>query len=153
MRFLLIDRIVEIKSGQRARAIKNVAMSEDFLTYHFPSTPIMPGALIAESAVQLAGWIVREATDFELSGLVTAFERARFMQLVRPGDQLELDVKVVELDDSQARFSAIARCRGKKVASGRFRQRLVPTGDLEAIEGARRLFEILCTPLTAEANS
>ena len=39
----------------RGAFLKNVSMSEDFLNHHFPSTPIMPGALIAESVIQLAG--------------------------------------------------------------------------------------------------
>lgn len=153
MRFLLIDRILELESGKRARGIKNVTMTEDFLTHHFPDTPIMPGALIAEAAVQLAGWIIREATAFERSGITIAMDRARFQEMVRPGDQLELEVEVVEMNSETARFSAQVSCRGKRAASGRFLLKLVPTQDLETIEDARRLFQILRTPLSAGART
>ena len=44
MRFLLVDRILELERGRRAVGIKNVTMSEDFLAYHFPEMPIMPRA-------------------------------------------------------------------------------------------------------------
>jgi 3-hydroxyacyl-[acyl-carrier-protein] dehydratase len=150
VRFLLVDRILELESGKRARAIKNVAMTEDFLAHHFPDTPIMPGALMAEAAVQLAGWVIREATNFERSGLPIELERARFQELVRPGDQLEVEVKVLEMTDDEARFLASVTCRGRRAASGRFRLRLVPTRDLEAVEEARRMFQILRAPLTPE---
>lgn len=152
MRFILIDRILELESGKRARAIKNVSMTEDFLAFHFPDTPIMPGALMAEAAVQLAGWIIREATGFEKSGLAVEFDRAKFHELVRPGDQLELEVKVEEMNAETARFSAQMTCRGKRAAAGQFTLALVPTVDLESVEDAKRLFNVLRTSLDARAR-
>ena len=56
MRYLLIDHITEWKSGESIMGVKNVAMSEDFLEFHFPKNPIMPGILLLEGLVQLAGW-------------------------------------------------------------------------------------------------
>lgn len=153
MRFLLIDRILELESGKRARAIKNVSMTEDFLAHHFPDTPIMPGALMAEAAVQLAGWIIREATGFERSGLAVELDRAKFHEMVRPGDQLEISVEVEEMGTETAKFTAQMTCRGKRTASGRFTLALVPTRDLEQIEDAKRHFQILRTPLSAGART
>ena len=140
MRFLLVDRILELESGRCARGVKNVSMSEDFLNHHFPSTPIMPGALIAESVIQLAGWLVREATDFQKSGLASSLERASLFALVRPGDQLELEVKVVEMTIEAASFTSLVFCRGKRVAKGRFSMVLVPTVDLEPISTCANMF-------------
>jgi 3-hydroxymyristoyl/3-hydroxydecanoyl-(acyl carrier protein) dehydratase len=153
VRFILIDRILELESGKRARAIKNVSMTEDFLAFHFPDTPIMPGALMAEAAVQLAGWIIREATGFQKSGLPIEFDRAKFHELVRPGDQLELVVEVEQMGEETASFTAQMTCRGKRAASGRFVLKLVPTEDLEAIEDAKRMFNVLSTSLSARARS
>ena len=39
---------------KRASGIKNITMSEDFLTHALPQFPIDAGALITESLVQLA---------------------------------------------------------------------------------------------------
>ena len=36
MRYYLVDRISEWEVDKRIRGIKNVAMTEDFLQYHFP---------------------------------------------------------------------------------------------------------------------
>jgi 3-hydroxyacyl-[acyl-carrier-protein] dehydratase len=150
VRFLLVDRILEIERGQRALGVKNVSMTEDYLAHHFPDTPIMPGALIAESAIQLASWVVREASDFTRSGLASTVDRARFHEMVRPGDQLLVEVKVLEQDAEAARFSAVVTCRERRVASGRFRLDIVDTESLETREDARRLFAVLYQPLPAE---
>jgi 3-hydroxyacyl-[acyl-carrier-protein] dehydratase len=92
MRFLLIDSILELKTGARAVGVKNITMSEDFLADHFPDRPIMPGVLILESLVQLADWVVRDASDFEKIGVVVGFDRIKFRRVARPGDQLRLEV-------------------------------------------------------------
>jgi 3-hydroxyacyl-[acyl-carrier-protein] dehydratase len=42
MRFFLIDKITHWKPGVNGRAVKNIALSEDFFEDHFPLKPIMP---------------------------------------------------------------------------------------------------------------
>ena len=41
--FLLVDRILELQPGQRAKALKNVTINEAFFQGHYPNNPIMPG--------------------------------------------------------------------------------------------------------------
>ena len=53
--FLLIDRMLEIEPGVRARGLKNVTMNEPFFPGHFPHHPVMPGVLIIEALAQAAG--------------------------------------------------------------------------------------------------
>ena len=43
--FLLIDRVEDIGGYQSATGIKNVTMNEPHFQGHFPSKPIMPGAI------------------------------------------------------------------------------------------------------------
>jgi 3-hydroxyacyl-[acyl-carrier-protein] dehydratase len=143
LRFLLIDRIDELARGKSAVGVKNVTMSEDFLTLHFPDSPIMPGALIVEALVQLADWVVREATDFASVGLPLGFERARFHRIVRPGDQLRLAVEALEFGASTARFQGEASCAGRRVATSRFTLGLRAAEPLLAPEEARRLYATL----------
>ena len=61
MRFLLIDRIDEIRPGEFARGVKNVTMSEDFMQDHFPGFPVFPGTLIIEAMAQLGGYLAESA--------------------------------------------------------------------------------------------
>ena len=42
MRWIFVDRFLEIEKGKSAKAIKNVSMGEDHIHDHFPSFPVMP---------------------------------------------------------------------------------------------------------------
>jgi 3-hydroxymyristoyl/3-hydroxydecanoyl-(acyl carrier protein) dehydratase len=143
MRFLLVDRILEMESGKYATGIKNVTLSEDFLTHHFPDYPIMPGTLIAEALVQLADWVIRESTSFTQMGLATSFERIKFRRLVRPGDQLRLEVNLLSRDGEQAVVEGKAFCDGALVTSVSFTLGLEPLEPLQSSESARRIYRMI----------
>jgi len=143
VRFLLIDRILELESGKRATGIKNVTMSEDFFAYHFPDMPIMPGMLITESLVQLADWVIRESSDFTCLSLVTGFERLKFRQIVRPGDQLRLEVEIVTWEGQQAVVKGKAFCDGKLVTATDFTLAVQPVEPWLTPGEARRLFQMI----------
>ncbi len=53
--FILVDRVVELESGQRIVALKNVTINEPFFQGHFPGAPIMPGVLIVEAMARREG--------------------------------------------------------------------------------------------------
>ena len=69
--FLLVDRILQIESGKRAVAIKNVTANEAFFQGHFPARPVMPGVLMVEAMAQVAGVIVLSNPD--LAGKLAFF--------------------------------------------------------------------------------
>ena len=64
MRFMLIDRIVELQSGTKITAVKNLTMAEEYLADHFPHFPVMPGVLMLEAMTQAGAWLVRHSEDF-----------------------------------------------------------------------------------------
>ena len=143
MRFLLVDRIVEVEHGQRAVGIKNVTMSEDFFADHFPEQPIMPGALLAEALVQLADWIIREGSDFQQVGQAIAFEKLKFLRLAQPGDQLRLDVQLVSRDGCEANARGKVTCDGELIATATFTMEVRPIEPLLAAEESARQYRIL----------
>ncbi len=143
MRFLLVDRILELDSGKRAIGIKNVTLSEDFLAHHFPDYPIMPGTLIAEALVQLADWVIRESTDFAQMGLAIGFERIKFRRMVRPGDQLRLEVKLLERQNDQVAVEGKAYCDGALVTSLSFTLGIEALEPLQNPEIARRIYRMI----------
>src|SRR6202042_1380989 len=53
--FLLVDRVLECRSGESIRALKNVTYNEPFFPGHFPVRPVMPGVMIIEALAQTAG--------------------------------------------------------------------------------------------------
>jgi 3-hydroxyacyl-[acyl-carrier-protein] dehydratase len=144
MRFLLVDSIRTIEPGSSATGIKNVTLSEDFLADHFPHRPIMPGMLIIEALVQLSDWVIRSGTEFDQLGLASAFDRIKFRRMVRPGDQLRLEVQVVNQDGTEIQTQGRAYCQDTLVVSAGITLSLHPLGDYVDREIAMRLFHVLC---------
>lgn len=97
--FLLIDRVLEINSGQSIVALKNITMNEAFFVGHFPHHPVMPGVLILEAMAQAAAVLAYQSTNTSpRDGIMYYFagiDNTRFRRIVKPGDQLILKVRVL----------------------------------------------------------
>lgn len=121
--FLLIDRVLSMtmEPEKRLKAIKNVTINEPFFTGHFPGNPVMPGVLIIESMAQAAGMLAN--LDASLSGktgelyYLVKVDKAKFSQVVKPGDQLELDVVQKRIIRRMGFYDCVALVDGKRVAS------------------------------------
>jgi 3-hydroxyacyl-[acyl-carrier-protein] dehydratase len=132
MRFLLIDRILEYQKGKYAIGSKDVTMSEDFLADHFPKFPLMPGALQLESISQLASWLIFVSKDFKVKGTLSELGNIKFKDLVKPGDQLIIEVTFESMDSEGVTFKANAKVKDKvktTVNSGRMKY-----SDVEKLE-------------------
>jgi 3-hydroxyacyl-[acyl-carrier-protein] dehydratase len=126
--FLLIDRIVEIERRKRIVAIKNVTINEPFFQGHFPDYPIMPGALVVEAIAQAGGVLLMpEVPDREKKLMVfTGIERAKFRRPVVPGDQLRIEVSVLNWRPRVARMEGRALVDGKLACEATVMCQLVP---------------------------
>jgi len=95
--FLLIDRVIEMERRQRIVAIKNVTINEPHFTGHFPDYPIMPGVLMVEAIAQTGGaLLLTEIPDRDEKLMVfTGIDNAKFKRPVTPGDQLRIEVTVL----------------------------------------------------------
>ncbi|HSJ14516.1 MAG TPA: 3-hydroxyacyl-ACP dehydratase FabZ [Longimicrobiales bacterium] len=136
MRFLLVDRLTELRPGEFARGLKAVSGSEDFFAEHFPGNPVMPGVLILEALAQTGGALLALSANFETLALMTLVESAKFRSHARPGDLLELEVTVNALDRVTARVSGRALVGGREIASAQIAYVLVPP---ERVVGERYL--------------
>ena len=119
--FLLIDRVTDYKVGEFLRGYKNVTFNEPFFTGHFPQRPIMPGVMILEAMAQATGLLAfrtvdRAANNDSLFFLV-GIDKARFKRPVEPGDQLMLEVRVVNSKRGIWVFEGEATVDGKLAAS------------------------------------
>jgi beta-hydroxyacyl-ACP dehydratase FabZ len=93
---LLVDRVVESDGKERIVGIKNITYNEPFLQGHFPGDPIMPGVLQLEAMAQVAGILMSEL--FGSKGRIAYFlavDNARFRRVVRPGDQLRIEIQFI----------------------------------------------------------
>jgi beta-hydroxyacyl-ACP dehydratase FabZ len=113
--FLLVDRILELEEGKRVVGLKNVTINEPFFQGHFPGHPIMPGVLIIESLAQVGGMLLMRTVEDPASKVVyfMSLESVKFRRPVRPGDQLRLEVEVLQLRGKTCRMRGVATVDGQ----------------------------------------
>jgi 3-hydroxyacyl-[acyl-carrier-protein] dehydratase len=119
--FLLVDRIIDIEPGIKAVGIKNVTINEGFFQGHFPGHPIMPGVLIIEALAQVAGVLAfRSGISEGKSVYFMSIEKAKFRKPVVPGDQLRLEISILQQRGNVWKFSGNAVVEEKVVAEAEF---------------------------------
>jgi len=118
--FLLVDAIVEVERLKRIVGIKNVSINEYYFQGHFPGKPIMPGVLIIEAVAQTGGLLLlMDVPDREKKLLYfVAVDGARFRRPVVPGDQLRIEVNVLQWRGDFCKLEGKATVDGQLAAEG-----------------------------------
>ncbi len=110
---LLVDRVLECDDKEYIVGIKNLTATEPYFQGHFPGDPIMPGVYQLESMAQVAGILINRISRAE--GAIAYFlavDNARFRKMLRPGDQLRIEVRMVRSR------SKMWRVRGEVMVDG-----------------------------------
>ena len=114
---LLVDRVLEIESGVRIKALKNVSINEPYFLGHFPHRPVMPGVLMLEALAQAAALLSFESAGKEPDDnsvyYFAGIDGARFKRPVEPGDQLLLEVSLTRAKAGIYKFAARASVDGE----------------------------------------
>ncbi len=115
MRWVWLDRIVELEKAQRCVAIRTVSWGEDVLHDHFPADPqrglralpCMPHTLVIEGMAQTAGVLAGHAHDFREKVILAKIGKAVFEPgvLAMPGTTIRHTAVVERLDESGAACS------------------------------------------------
>jgi 3-hydroxyacyl-[acyl-carrier-protein] dehydratase len=120
MRFCLIDRIRSFEPGARLTAVKTVALSEEYLSDHFPSFPVLPGVFMLEAMTQAGAWLIRLTDDFKHSMIVLQEARnIKYADFVPPGACLEIEVELLSADGPLVRLKGHGEIDGEQAVSGR----------------------------------
>ncbi|KAF0144698.1 MAG: 3R-hydroxymyristoyl ACP dehydrase [Nitrospirae bacterium] len=118
--FLMVDRIIELEPNAKAVGIKNVTVNEPFFQGHFPGNPIMPGVLIVEAMAQIAGVLAFGSGVQGNAVFFMSIEKAKFRKPVVPGDQLRMEIKVLQQRGNVWKFSGTATVDEKVVSEADF---------------------------------
>ena len=144
MRYLLVDRIDEVVIDVSARGRKNVAMTEDYLEWHFPEQPVVPGTLILEAFVQLAGWLEAASSGFERWVLLDRVASARYFGAAVPGDRIDLVLeRVATTDPSRRAYRGESTVNGLKKASVEFEAVVIAVERLDSRDRMERAYRTL----------
>ncbi len=104
MRWMWIDRIIELVPRQRLVAVKHVSLAEEHLHDHFaatdnaPALPIMPMSLIVEGMAQSAGILVGHAGGFAEKVILAKVSKAEMTADATPGCTLRYTATVQQMD-------------------------------------------------------
>ncbi len=142
MKFVLVDRILELEPGRRIVAQKAVSLAEEYLADHFPSFPVLPGVLMLEALVQSAAWLVRASLDFAPSlVLLKEARNVTYKSFVTPGGVLTLTAECDALDAAQSSFTGRGVRDGREIVKGRLVLRHLNLADTDpgAVELDQRL--------------
>ncbi len=119
--FLLVDRVLSHTPGESLVAIKNITFNEPQFTGHFPDHPVMPGVMIIEAMAQASGvlsQLSRPAEELSEDAMfyLVKVDKAKFTQIVVPGDQLKLHSRIKRELKNMTLYECHASVDGKTVA-------------------------------------
>jgi 3-hydroxyacyl-[acyl-carrier-protein] dehydratase len=147
MRYVLVDRFLELEKGKRARAVKCVTNGERFVR----RLASYPRTLVLEALLQTGGVLARAGAGFTRTSVLGKVERAEFPGDARAGDRIELEVNVVLSRPEGTLCEGVASVDGRAVARAEFLivfvpDEAVPPPDARRAERRRDLMRALRVP-------
>lgn len=115
MRWMWIDRVVELVPRQKLVAVKNVSLAEEHLHDHFaadparglPALPVMPSSLIIEGMAQTGGILVGHAEEFREKVILAKIGRAEITRDAVPGCTLRYTATMQRFDSTGAAIKGL----------------------------------------------
>lgn len=121
MRYVLVDRFLELEQGKRALAVKCVTNGEPFVR----GLESYPGPLVLEALLQTGGVLTRAADPGRRTvlGKVTL---ATFPSCAIAGDRIELEVAMTQSRPDGTMCEGTATVDGRVVATAEFMMVFLP---------------------------
>jgi len=121
MKFILIDKVIQLEAGKAIKTIKNVTLSEEYLADHFPSFPVLPGVLLLEGLIESASWLVRTTENFAHSMILLEQARnVKYKSFLPPGGQIEYSVEAKTVEENVSSFLGRGVSEGETIVEARF---------------------------------
>lgn len=123
--FLWVDEIISVEDSAITTR-KMIGEDLDVFKGHYPDNPIMPGVLLCEAIFQTGALLMSHLPDIadgeqeQSVPVITRIEGAKFKRMVKPGDELEIHVKIREKVSSVYFLRGTVRVRGKVTTQADF---------------------------------
>jgi len=126
--FLLVDEIVE-RSDDRIVCRKTFREDEWYFAGHYPTFPIAPGVLLCEAAMQAGAILLSQHAPPIEGGIPVAagMNNVRFRRMVKPGDTIEMEVRLTNHISKAWFLSARVSCGGQLAVRLEFICAVAPT--------------------------
>jgi beta-hydroxyacyl-ACP dehydratase FabZ len=131
---LLVDRILDFEPKEWIRGLKNVSYNEEIFQGHFPSRPVFPGVYIVEAMAQTGGCLLLREFEDRANKVIyfMGIDKVKFRKPVQPGDQMVMEVKVLQFKGRICRMRGEAFVGGQKVAEAEFMSMLMDLAEGES---------------------
>jgi beta-hydroxyacyl-ACP dehydratase FabZ len=111
---LLVDKIIESDFETKIVGLKNLTINEPFFQGHFPGHPVMPGVLQLEAMAQVGGILLNRKLKREHAiAYFLAIDKARFRKVLKPGDQLRIEVTFERIKMGMSKVHGEVLCDGE----------------------------------------
>jgi len=130
---LLVDRILDYEPKVWIRGLKNISFNEEIFQGHFPSRPVFPGVYIVEAMAQTGGCLLMQEYEDRAKKVIyfMGIDAVKFRKPVLPGDQLVMEVKVIQFKGRICKMRGEAFVDGQKVAEAEFMSMLMDLAEGE----------------------
>ena len=130
---LLVDRILDFEPKTWIRGMKNISFNEQVFQGHFPSRPVFPGVYIVEAMAQTGGCLLMREFEDRARKVIyfMGIDNVKFRKPVVPGDQLVMEVKVLQFKSRICKMRGEAFVDGQKVAEAEFMSMLMDLAEGE----------------------
>lgn len=109
MRFLFVDRIIQMTPGEFIVGIKHITRDEPYLTTDDNGHLCFISSLIGETLGQLAAWNVMYHNRFTLRPVAGVVASAKIHRPAYVGETLFLQSYIEEVDDKAVQYHSIAK--------------------------------------------
>ena len=126
MRFLFVDKILELLPGKHIKASKYISSTEDFFQDHFPGFPVVPGVLLTEMMAQTAGKCLDAERKPRGKAMLVQIRLARFRDWVRPDQEAVIGAEIRSNQENYSTAFCTVEVSGKKVCSAELLFSFIP---------------------------
>jgi 3-hydroxyacyl-[acyl-carrier-protein] dehydratase len=111
--FLFVDQVVA-REPARIVCRRTFHPDEPFFAGHYPNFPLVPGVVLCEAAMQAGAVLLSAQVDLQQGIPVAArLKDVRFRRMVRPGETIEMEVRLVDRLQDAFFLEAKVTCQGE----------------------------------------